>query len=141
MVEAEETNLRFKLQRNAGGMAAFFRNMWRRWWFKLLTISLGAALLGLFIIWFIFARNLPDATALLAYEPPLPTIVRAADGQPVQSYARERRLQLQYADYPTLLIRAYMALEDPTFFTPPSLATTSNTSTMTPHRTHSDPKK
>src|SRR3546814_7034359 len=98
MVEAEETNLRFKLQRNAGGMAAFFRNMWRRWWFKLLTISLGAALLGLFLIWFIFARNLPDATALLAYEPPLPTIVRAADGEPVQSYARERRVQPQYAD-------------------------------------------
>src|SRR3546814_279803 len=118
MVEAEETNLRFKLQRNAGGMAAFFRNMWRRWWFKLLTISLGAALLGLFLIWFIFARNLPDATALLAYEPPLPTIVRAADGEPVQSYARERRVQLQYADYPPLLIRAYMAAEDRPFFQP-----------------------
>src|SRR3546814_10237063 len=53
---------------------------------------------------------------LLAYEPPLPTIVRAADGEPVQSYARERRVQLQYADYPPLLIRAYMAAEDRTFF-------------------------
>src|SRR3546814_11966293 len=105
MVEAEETNLRFKLQRNAGGMAAFFRNMWRRWWFKLLTISLGAALLGLFLIWFIFARNLPDATALLAYEPPLPTIVRADYGEPVQSYARTSPVQLKDADYNLLLTR------------------------------------
>src|SRR3546814_15979375 len=55
-------------------------------------------------------------TTLFRSEPPLPTIVRAADGEPVQSYARERRVQLQYADYPPLLIRAYMAAEDRTFF-------------------------
>lgn len=116
MVEAEETNLRFKLQRNAGGIAAFFKQMWHRWWFKLLAISGGVALLLLLFIWLVFARNLPDATALLEYEPPLPTIVRAVDGEPVQSYARERRVQLQYADYPPLLIRAYMAAEDKTFF-------------------------
>src|SRR3546814_16525037 len=114
MVEAEETNVRFKLQRNAGGMAAFFRNMWRRWWFKLLTISLGAALLGLFLIWFIFVRNLPDATALLAYEPPLPTILRAADGEPVQSSARERRGQYTDFEYPPLPIPAHMEGEERT---------------------------
>ncbi|MBK5263648.1 MAG: transglycosylase domain-containing protein, partial [Alphaproteobacteria bacterium] len=116
MVEAEETNLRFKLQRNAGGIAAFFRKMWHKWWFRLLALSMGAALFGLLLIWFIFARSLPDATSLLEYEPPLPTIVRSVDGEPVQSYARERRVQLQYADYPPLLIRAYMAAEDRTFF-------------------------
>jgi penicillin-binding protein 1A len=116
MVEAEETNLRFKLQRNAGGITAFFRKMWHRWWFKLLAVSTGAAVVLLLFIWFVFARNLPDASALLEYEPPLPTIVRSVDGEPVQSYARERRVQLQYADYPPLLIRAYMAAEDRTFF-------------------------
>src|SRR3546814_18228001 len=100
MVEAEETNLRFKLQRNAGAMAAFFRNMWRRWWFKLLTMSLGAALLGMFLIWFIFARNLPDATALLAYDPPLPTIMPAADAEPVPSYARQRPVPPQNTTHP-----------------------------------------
>lgn len=116
MVEAEETNLRFKLQRNAGGIAAFFQNLWRKWWVRLLAWSLGAAILLLLFIWFVFARNLPNADALLEYEPPLPTIVRDINGEPVQSYARERRVQLQYADYPPLLIRAYMAAEDRTFF-------------------------
>lgn len=116
MVEAEETNLRFKLQRNAGGIAAFFHKLWRQWWFRLFAWSFGAAMVLLLFIWLIFARNLPNADALLEYEPPLPTIVRDVNGEPVQSYARERRVQLQYADYPPLLIRAYMAAEDRTFF-------------------------
>ncbi|MEW4467310.1 PBP1A family penicillin-binding protein [Parasphingorhabdus sp. JC815] len=68
------------------------------------------------LIWFLFARDLPDAKMLKEYEPPLPTVVRAYDGEPVHSYARERRVQLQYSDYPVLLIRAYLAAEDRTFF-------------------------
>ncbi len=42
--------------------------------------------------------------------------MRDINGQPAHSYARERRVQLQYSDYPPLLIRAYLAAEDKTFF-------------------------
>jgi penicillin-binding protein 1A len=53
---------------------------------------------------------------LIEYESPLPTVVRDVNGEPFQSYARERRVQLEYADFPRLLIRAYLAAEDKTFF-------------------------
>ena len=76
----------------------------------------GGFLIALTLFWLIFARGLPDAATLLEYEPPLPTIVRDINGEPVHSYARERRVQLQYSDYPPLLIRSYLAAEDKTFF-------------------------
>jgi len=68
------------------------------------------------MIWLIFARDLPDATALQSYEPPLPTMVRAYDGEPIHSYARERRVQLEFSEFPAMLVRAYLAAEDRTFF-------------------------
>jgi penicillin-binding protein 1A len=64
----------------------------------------------------LFARNLPDAEALIEYESPLPTVVRDINGEPFHSYARERRVQLEYADFPKTLIHAYLAAEDKTFF-------------------------
>ncbi|HEY0594745.1 PBP1A family penicillin-binding protein, partial [Sphingopyxis sp.] len=57
-----------------------------------------------------------DVDQLRDYEPPLPTMVRDAEGKPVHSYARERRVQLEYSEYPQLLVRAYLAAEDRTFF-------------------------
>ena len=90
--------------------------LWQRRRFRWAAIALGGILLAILAFWAIFARGLPDAATLLEYEPPLPTIVRDINGQPVHSYARERRVQLQYSDYPPLLIRAYLAAEDKTFF-------------------------
>ena len=66
--------------------------------------------------WVFFAHDLPDAAALADYEPALPSVVRDISGKPIYSFARERRVQLQYDDYPPLLIRAYLAAEDKTFF-------------------------
>src|SRR3546814_12019679 len=43
-------------------------------------------------------------------------MVRDGEGKPVQSYARERRVQLDYSEYPPLLVRAFLAAEDRTFF-------------------------
>ncbi len=60
--------------------------------------------------------QLPDAEALIEYESPLPTVVRDINGEPFHSYARERRVQLEYADFPRLLVRSYLAAEDKTFF-------------------------
>ena len=107
------------VDRLRGGGRAFRERLsplWQRRWFRWAAIALGGLFLAFLLFWIIFARGLPDAATLLEYEPPLPTIVRDIDGQPVHSYARERRVQLQYSDYPPLLIRAYLAAEDKTFF-------------------------
>lgn len=109
---------RFRIRRDARGLMAWFNRNWRdRRMFRWGTIAIGAALVMMFIGWALLARGLPDAESLLDYEPPLPTVVRGADGEIVHSYARERRVQLQYTDFPETLIEAYLAAEDKTFFT------------------------
>ena len=95
---------------------AWLAARWHQRRFRYLVYLLGLILIGYVAIWAVFARNLPDAKSLLEYQPPLPTIVRGADGEPIHSYARERRVQLDYAEYPPLLIRSYLAAEDETFF-------------------------
>ena len=80
----------------------------------------GFALAGILVlwllIWVLFARGLPSADALLEYEPPLPSNVRAVDGTPIHSFARERRVQLAFDEYPPLLVNAFISAEDKTFF-------------------------
>ncbi|NBC36088.1 penicillin-binding protein [Novosphingobium sp. FSY-8] len=61
-------------------------------------------------------RNLPDADRLLTYQPRMPTMVRGGDGAIVYSYARERRVQLRYVDFPKPLINAFISAEDKNFF-------------------------
>ena len=109
-------SLAYKLERSTGSFFERLEKLWHKKWFRLLVAFLGLCILGWFLIWLIFARDLPDATALQTYEPPLPTVVRAYDGEPVHSYARERRVQLEFSEYPALLVRAYLAAEDRTFF-------------------------
>ena len=46
----------------------------------------------------------------------LPTYVRDINGEPVQTFARERRVQLAYREFPVPLINAFLAAEDRTFF-------------------------
>ncbi len=79
---------------------------------------MAALLFGLLILagWFLFARDLPSVDRLRTYEPPLPTNIRGADGTPIQSYARERRVELSFDEYPRLLIAAFLSAEDKTFF-------------------------
>jgi penicillin-binding protein 1A len=110
------TTISYRLKREAED----FVTRWQGWWqskrFRLATYAAGALFLLLLIFWVLFARNLPDAEALIEYESPLPTVVRDINGQPFHSYARERRVQLEYADFPKTLIHAYLAAEDKTFF-------------------------
>ncbi|MDA7787777.1 transglycosylase domain-containing protein [Sphingomonadaceae bacterium] len=108
---------KFSIRRDARGVAAFFRENWRtRRWLRWLSYAGLAGLLLMIGLWFLVARDLPDAETLLDYEPPLPTVVRGGDGEIIHSYARERRVQLQYSDLPQPLIDAYLAAEDKTFF-------------------------
>lgn len=106
----------YKLKRNAEE----FIERWRGWWqskrFRLATYAVGGLVVLFIVFWALFARNLPDAEALIEYESPLPTVVRDVNGEPFHSYARERRVQLEYADFPKTLVHAYLAAEDKTFF-------------------------
>jgi len=86
-----------------------------KWGFRV-AIALIAAMAMLVLLWVTMARGLPDAKALLNYEPPLPTNVRGHDGTPIHSYARERRVQLGFDDYPKLVVNAFISAEDKTFF-------------------------
>ena len=83
---------------------------------RVATYVAGIGLVLLVLLWASLARNLPEAETLLEYETPLPTVVRGIDGEIVQSYARDRRVQLQYADFPQVMIHAILSAEDKTFF-------------------------
>jgi len=93
-----------------------FAIWWGRRWVRWLTYAAGLFLLLWAAIWLLFARDLPSAQKLLEYEPPLPSYVRSADGTPVGSFARERRVQLSFDEYPKILINAFISAEDKTFF-------------------------
>ncbi len=90
------------------------------WWERLWVRRLAWAGLGTFAlfgaVWLYFATGLPSSDKLLAYEPPLPTNVRGNDGDPVQTFARERRVELSYDEFPPTLVQAFISAEDKTFF-------------------------
>ncbi|MXO85414.1 penicillin-binding protein [Altererythrobacter aurantiacus] len=106
-----------RLRRETGGFFLKLREVWSEHrllrWFVYLVL---AGILALTIIWILVARNLPDARMLVNYQPALPSVVRGVDGEIVHSFERERRVQLQYDDFPEPLIEAYLSAEDKTFF-------------------------
>ena len=111
-------NLHYRIRREAGGFLAMFRTAWRNKRWVRLVIYAGLALFAAFLLfWVLFTRNLPSADKLLDYQPPLPTMVRGVDGEIVYSYARERRVQLRFVDFPKPLINAFLSAEDKTFWT------------------------
>ena len=85
---------------------------WVRWttWLALILFTLFAAM------WLYFAAGLPSSEKLLAYEPPLPTNIRGYDGEPIQTFARERRVDLSYDEIPPVVVHAFVSAEDKTFF-------------------------
>jgi len=118
-MSAEQAAERITLRRDTGRLGRtwqFVRRAWKRRWVKVLAFILALPFVAYFILWLIFARNLPSAEALLNYEPVLPTYVRDINGAPVQSFARERRVQLTYDEFPPQLVNAFIAAEDRTFF-------------------------
>jgi penicillin-binding protein 1A len=87
----------------------------RRWARRLaILVLIVAVMYG--ALWITVIRTLPSAEKLLTYQPPLPTMVRGNDGEIVSSYARERRVQLRYVDFPQPLIGAFLSAEDKSFF-------------------------
>ena len=77
----------------------------------------GLAGFALFaLIWLYFATGLPSSEKLMSYQPPLPSNVRGYDGNPIGTYARERRVELSYDEYPPVVVQAFISAEDKTFF-------------------------
>ena len=117
MTEINVEHIRYRLQRGSSDAFAEFRQTWRDNWAVRWIVYGTAALLVLFAIaWFLIGRDLPNAAALQDYETPLPTVVRGNDGEIVGSYARDRRVQLDFVDFPRPLINAFLAAEDETFW-------------------------
>ena len=110
------SSVKMRIKREIGGFKGLFGRVRHRWWFRVLAVLALLAGLFVFLVWLFIARNLPSVDTLKNYEPPLPTNVRSVEGLPIHSYARERRVQLSFAEYPKLLVEAYMSAEDKTFF-------------------------
>ena len=85
-------------------------------WFRRAGYVLAALVVLNLLVWATVTRTLPSADTLLTYQPPLPTMVRGVNGEIVYSYARERRVQLRYVDFPEQLKNAFISAEDRTFW-------------------------
>lgn len=111
-------NFKYRIRRDTHGAINWFRENWRdKRLFRWGAMALAALLALWIVVWAVLVRGMPDASALLEYEPPLPSVVRGIDGEIVHTYARERRVQLQFKDFPTQLVNAYTSAEDETFWT------------------------
>ncbi|MBS0481077.1 MAG: transglycosylase domain-containing protein [Proteobacteria bacterium] len=139
MPESQEPeSIHLRIRREAGGLWGHLRDrlarlgdrisgsnggVWvaRQWqisrWFRIGAYVLGAVVALNLLVWALVTRNLPSANTLLTYQPPLPTMVRGVNGEIVYSYARERRVQLRFVDFPKPLINAYLSAEDKNFWT------------------------
>ncbi|MEE4153900.1 MAG: transglycosylase domain-containing protein [Erythrobacter sp.] len=109
--------IRYRIARDLSLFGGWLRDKWQHSLLYKLLVAGAALFLALWIAVFVWlASDLPDAGSLLEYETPLPTVVRGSEGEIVHSYARERRVQLQYADFPERLKQAYISAEDKTFY-------------------------
>src|SRR5688572_7061017 len=115
-MSAETSSSRITLYRDSRA-GAFVRDAWEKRWVRVLAILAASPFLLYMLLWLIFAQSLPSAESLLTYQPPLPTNLRDVNGAPVQSFARERRVELKFEEYPPQLIDAFTSAEDKTFFT------------------------
>lgn len=126
---AEETQAQSRFAKPFAGLGARLSAIWHsvsQWhrakWhssrrFRWANYLIAAILVGWFVLWVAVIRTMPSADKLLTYQPPLPTMVRGNDGEIVSSYARERRVQLRFVDFPEPMINAFLSAEDKTFWT------------------------
>jgi penicillin-binding protein 1A len=116
--EPEAENVAYRIRRDAGGAFRALGAKWRgRARLRRVVYLSGALLVALIVAWIVMTKDLPSTDKLADYQPPLPTMVRGIDGEIVYSYARERRVQLRFVDFPKTLIDSFLAAEDKTFWT------------------------
>ncbi|MEY4056119.1 MAG: hypothetical protein RL519_1454, partial [Pseudomonadota bacterium] len=118
----QSESIHLRIRREAGGLLARLQDHAAGQWFmanwqsskrfRQVGYALAAVLVLYLLLWVTVLRTLPSADRLLSYQPPLPTMVRGVNGEIVYSYARERRVQLRYVDFPKPLVNAYLSAED-----------------------------
>jgi penicillin-binding protein 1A len=89
---------------------------WARSWVRWIAWAAAALFVIFAAVWIYFASTLPSSQYLLSYQPPLPTNIRGYNGEPVQTFARERRVDLSYDEIPPLVVHAFISAEDKDFF-------------------------
>ena len=91
----------------------------RRWFATAGGVALGAvgaAGVALAVYMGLLMAGLPDAREIVEYRPPTASRVFAYDGTLIGEFAKEKRIIVEYDDLPPVLIRAFLAAEDRTFF-------------------------
>jgi len=76
--------------------------------------NLGVALFT--VLWFHYAKGLPDLPSIEGYRPPIITEAISADGQIAGEFFDERRKVIPYSRIPPRLVQAFIASEDQRFF-------------------------
>ena len=89
---------------------------WDRAWVRWIIWAIAALFAIFAAVWIYFASTLPSSQYLLSYQPPLPTNIRGYNGEPIQTFARERRVDLSYDEIPPLVVHSFISAEDKTFF-------------------------
>ena len=80
-----------------------------------------AGIIALTLVILRYGADLPDYKKLATYAPPVATRLYAADGSLLIEYAEERRVFIDYADMPPLLVNAFIAAEDKNFWHHPGI--------------------
>lgn len=80
-----------------------------------------AGIASLAILILVYGNDLPDYKKLATYAPPVATRLYASDGSLLIEYAEERRVFIDYADMPPMLVNAFIAAEDQNFWTHPGI--------------------
>src|SRR5438128_9513707 len=86
------------------------------WIFAGGTILLLVGVAGTAGLLWHFSKELPDYSQLQNYEPAVMTRVHAVDGSLLAEYAKERRLYIPIQAVPKLVINAFIAAEDKSYY-------------------------
>ena len=90
-----------------------------KWVLRLLRMGLMLGVVGMaavaYVLWY-YGHDLPDYRQLANYEPPIVTRVYAGSGQVIGEFADERRIFVPIDMVPPLVVNAFVAAEDKTFF-------------------------
>lgn len=82
-------------------------------------LTAGVAALAAAVL--IYGNDLPDYKKLATYAPPVATRLYSSDGALLIEYAEERRVFIDFADMPPMLVNAFVAAEDQNFWTHPGI--------------------
>ena len=95
------------------------KRRWFRWLVAFLSLGLFGVVLfvgGILWVFWEYGRDLPEYRQLAKYEPPITTRVHAGNGALLAEYAIERRIFVPTNDIPDVVIAAFLAAEDKSFY-------------------------